>query len=180
MNSRDGPLLGAVCWSILKADPPFGGWMLINSRGGPSSGCTVCLWILWGLYIDEIWKVDPHLERGSASRDNFYGSGVFWKVLSKCGKTFPLISLKVVQETKISIWNLPVTFLYDEPNLHWKLEQQTPSVGTLLAYLETKAWIIFLLWIKLFIFQASVLKKNFVKPHKINQATDTKYAKKFY
>ena len=24
-------------------------------------------------------------------------------------------------------------------NLHWKLGQQTPSVGTLLAYLETKA-----------------------------------------
>ena len=29
------------------------------------------------------------------------------------------------------------------PNLHWKLGQQTPSVGTLLAYLETMAWIIF-------------------------------------
>ena len=28
-------------------------------------------------------------------------------------------------------------------NLHWKLGQQTPSIGTLLAYLEAKAYIIF-------------------------------------
>ena len=40
--------------------------------------------------------------------------------------------------TKMKIHEiLPGTFLYDEPNLHWKLGQQTPSVGTLLAYLET-------------------------------------------
>ena len=36
-----------------------------------------------------------------------------------------------------------------DQNLHWKLEQQTPSAGTLLAYLETTASIIFFLGIKL-------------------------------
>ena len=34
-----------------RSGPPFGGCMLMNSRGGP-----------------------PHFERGSASKDNFYGS----------------------------------------------------------------------------------------------------------
>ena len=38
-------------------------------------------------------------------------------------------------------------------NLHWKLGQQTPSDGTLLASLETKAWIIFF-----FVFQDRELK----------------------
>ena len=52
--------------------------MLINSRGGPHFG---------GLYVDEFNRLapflglyvmngrqTPNLERGSASRDNFYGS----------------------------------------------------------------------------------------------------------
>ena len=43
-------------------------------------------------------------------------------------------------------------------NLHLKLGQQTPSVGTLLAYLETTAEIIFFLGIKLFVFQDRKLK----------------------
>ena len=52
MNFRGGPPLGGcMLVKILEADPIFGGCMLMNSKGGP-----------------------PHLERGSTSRVNFYGS----------------------------------------------------------------------------------------------------------
>ena len=44
------------------------------------------------------------------------------------------------------------TFSCLNQNRHWKLGQQTPSVGTILAYLETTAQIIFFLGIKLFCF----------------------------
>ena len=54
-------------------------------------------------------------------------------------------------------------------------DSKAPSVGTLLAYLETTAYIIFLLGIKLFCFSrykveifSICLKKNFVKPQKIS------------
>ena len=101
MNSRGGPLFGAVCWWILEADPLLGAvcwWileaapllgscMLMNSRGGPPSS-----W--WNLEADRpLWLMNsrggspflgcmlmnsrsgpPHFERKSSSRDNFYGS----------------------------------------------------------------------------------------------------------
>ena len=45
-------------------------------------------------------------------------------------------------------------------NLHWKLGQQTPSVGTLLAYLETTAY--------------SRLWNKSSRPFQLNQTTDRK------
>ena len=55
MNSRGEPHFGGCMLMNSRGEPPFGGCMLMNSRGGPPFG---------GLY----------LERGFASRDNFYGS----------------------------------------------------------------------------------------------------------
>ena len=65
-------------WWNLEADPLW----LMNSRGGPPFRGAVCWWILeayplLGLYVDELYRRNPHLERGSASRDNFYGTQNF-------------------------------------------------------------------------------------------------------
>ena len=43
----------------------MGSCMLMNSRGGP---------LFWGCMLMNSRGGPPHLERGSASRDNFYGS----------------------------------------------------------------------------------------------------------
>ena len=55
---------------------------------------------------------------------------------------------------------------YVSQNLHWNLGQQTLSVGTLLAYLETKTWIIFfrnktLLFFKIESWNSICLKKKY-------------------
>ena len=52
-------------------------------------------------------------------------------------------AIQLIQTIFISIFCIDVTLLkgssYVNQNIHWKLGQQTPSVGTLLAYVETTA-----------------------------------------
>ena len=48
-----------------RGGPPFGGYKLMNSRGGPP---------IWGCMLMNSRGGPPHFERGSASRDNVYGS----------------------------------------------------------------------------------------------------------
>ena len=84
MNSRDGPLfLGGCMLMNSRGGSPFEGCILMNSKEGPPfEGLYVDEFQrptpFLGLYVDEFQSQTPHLQRGSASRDNFYGSsGIF-------------------------------------------------------------------------------------------------------
>ena len=79
MNYRGGPPFRGLYVDELQKRTPFGGCMLINSRGRPNFGGlyvnefqrrTPFLW----LYVDKFQRQTSHLEKGSAFRDNFYGS----------------------------------------------------------------------------------------------------------
>ena len=110
----------------------------------------------------------------SASEQNTWN---FAKVNSKEAFVFTgLVAMKL--QLDCSSMNIPLLDRYPQ-NLHWKLGQQTPSVRTLLVYLETMAIILFFFKNKFFLFFkieswnfSICLKKNFVKPHKISTQSD--------
>ena len=81
-QKRKYSLVGGCMLMNSRGRPPFVGLYVDEfqtSRGGPHFGE---LYVdefqrripFWGLYIDEFQRRTPHLERGFASRDNFYGS----------------------------------------------------------------------------------------------------------
>ena len=81
------------------------------------------------------------------------------------GSVLSFFVVDVVPTRHLNYFSLGVPYCCQ--NIHWKLGQQTPSVGTLLAYLGTMAWITF------FVFQNRKLFENkIVKPHKISTQSD--------